>query len=95
MSALDELVTHINKQGYKIQVYANNHAVFGFGILHPLDGTHTVQIGFAIFNTATDSGHAEFLNGSVGVRNFQVGEFNSTDTQARFTKALSQTLELK
>lgn len=95
MSALDELVTLIDRQGYKVKVYANNHAVFGFGIYHPLDGTHTVQIGFAVFNTATESGLAEFINGSVGVRNFQVGEFNSTDTQARFAKALTQTLELK
>lgn len=94
MSQLDEIVTLIHKQGYHIKVYANNDAVFGFGIYHPLDGTHRVQIGYTVFSM-NYLGMCEFLNGGVGVRTFQVGEYTSEEAKNLFAKAITQTLELK
>lgn len=87
MSALDELITNIQKQGLEIKVYANNESVFGFGIYRNLDGC-AAQVGYAVFDCTHADGFARFHIGGVGVIEYNTSQMNPLLAQRRFTNAL-------
>jgi hypothetical protein len=95
MSNLDRIVTLVQRQGYEIRVYANNHAVFGFGIYQELRPAHKVQIGYCVFQNTNNEEVLQFAEAGIGVRVFNTHTQSPEAAQRHFEGALVRQLEIR